>query len=313
MKGFFARGETAVDDEKQRVLGFFIEGAQEHLNTIERALLDLRSAVADPEQLQELFRAAHSVKGDAAMLNLNSINKVAHRLEDCFKILQETKAPVDQQVESLFLRGFDSLHELVEKLQAPQGLREEDGQRTVQEVEPVFAQLQGYLTQLGGGKAKRSGNAVPPRFAAQVKETLREMLQIFRQPPETPAGRQRLQQHCDRLAQLDPGVEAWPELLRLVGRAIANPQATYAELAAPIIKEINAASDNIVANRGHSITPSAKLRELAGPEPVATSAVVDQICVAKDPKAAAVALIQGFDRKQLVELTNHLIRAIKGQ
>ncbi len=311
-----------MDAEKQRVLGFFIEGAREHLDTIERGLLNLQAALADPEQVNELFRAAHSVKGDAAMLSLNSIHKVAHRLEDCFKLLQEAPVRVDQQVESLFLRGFDTLHELVEKLQGPNGLPEEEAQKTVQEVEPVFLQLQDYLRQLAGG----GSGVIPPRFASQVTACLKQMLQIFRQPDST-QGREQLHQYCAQLAQLDPGVEAWPLLLKTAQRAIQNPAASYRELAPVIIKEIKEASDLIVANKGHSVLPSATLSKLAGPEPspapasapasapvpVATVvATPAQAVLPEDPTAIAKHLIETLDRKQLVQLAQILVRFIKG-
>lgn len=305
-----------MDAEKQRVLGYFIEGAREHLDTIERGLLNLQAALADPEQVNELFRAAHSVKGDAAMLNLNSIHKVAHRFEDCFKLLQEKPVRVDQQVESLFLRSFDTLHELIEKLQSPQGLEDAEAQKTVQEVEPVFTQLQDYLRQLSGG-----GVTVPPQFASQVKAMLRQMLDLFRQPDNS-ASRQSLQTYCDRLSQLDPGVEGWSGLLKTVKRALGNRSASYKALAPVVIKEIKQASDAIVANRGHEVSPSAALLGLAGPSPRAVTPAVTTPAVPaepaavavlpEDPKAIAKLLIKTLDRKKLVQLAQILVRYIKG-
>lgn len=305
-----------MDADKQRVLGIFLEGAQDNLDTLERGIINLRAAISDSEQLNEMFRAAHSVKGDAAMLNLTSINKVAHRLEDCFKILQDLKAPVDQQVESLFLRGFDTLSELVERLKGPYGLPEDEAQRMVQDVEPAFGQLQDYLRSLVGAPVAVA-QAVPPRFASLVTEALRDMLQQFRQPESAP-GRQQLVQICERLQQLDPGVEAWTALIHTTKRAIQNPETTYKALAPVIIKEIKEASDLIVANRGRSVVPSAALQQFAGPEPLPVAAAKvaapkDEICVPRDPKRAAQMLVQSFDRKQLVELTNTLIRTLKGQ
>lgn len=300
-----------MDAEKQRVLGFFIEGAREHLDTIERGLLNLQAALADPEQVNELFRAAHSVKGDAAMLNLNSIHKVAHRLEDCFKLLQDNPIKVDQQVESLFLRGFDSLHELLEKLQGPTGLEEAEAQKTVQEVEPVFTQLQDYLRQLAGG-----GSSVPPRFAAQVNATLKQMLQLFRQQDDA-EGRKKLQSYCEQLAKLDPGVDAWRQLLSVTRQALGNRKASYKELAPVVIKEIKEASNLIVGNKGHLVVPSETLARLAGasgtmPTPTTAPAAAPAASLPKDTKAIAKLLIETLDRKQLVQLAQILVRYIKG-
>ncbi|OZH55010.1 hypothetical protein AFK68_07230, partial [Hydrocoleum sp. CS-953] len=102
-------------EQTQKIMSYFIEEAKDHLNTIEQGLLNLQVTIEDPELLSELFRAAHSVKGGAAMLGINSIRYIAHRLEDSFKILQETVVvKVDDKLESLFLRVFDTLQDLLE-------------------------------------------------------------------------------------------------------------------------------------------------------------------------------------------------------
>jgi chemosensory pili system protein ChpA (sensor histidine kinase/response regulator) len=112
-------------EQQQRIMGYFIEEAKDHLNTIEQGLLSLQSTMEDPEMLKEVYRAAHSVKGGAAMLGLNSIQKTAHRLEDCFKVLEESPVKADNQLESLFLRVFDTLEALLEQLQSPLGLTDD--------------------------------------------------------------------------------------------------------------------------------------------------------------------------------------------
>ncbi|WP_339367278.1 Hpt domain-containing protein, partial [Picosynechococcus sp. PCC 7002] len=51
---------------QQKILGYFIEEAKEHLETLEQGILELSEVVDDTERVNELFRAAHSVKGGAA-------------------------------------------------------------------------------------------------------------------------------------------------------------------------------------------------------------------------------------------------------
>lgn len=47
----------------EKIVGYFIEEAREHLETIEKGILELELAVEDKERINELFRAAHSIKG----------------------------------------------------------------------------------------------------------------------------------------------------------------------------------------------------------------------------------------------------------
>jgi chemotaxis protein histidine kinase CheA len=69
-----------LSEQQQRILGYFIEEARDHLNTIEQGLLNLQATLDDSEMINEVFRAAHSIKGGSAMLGLSSIQRTAHRL-----------------------------------------------------------------------------------------------------------------------------------------------------------------------------------------------------------------------------------------
>ena len=106
-------------EQQQRILGYFLEEAREHLNTIEQGLLNLQSTLEDSEMINEVFRAAHSIKGSATMLGLSSIQQTSHRLEDCFKILKEHPIQVDQRLESLLLDVCDTLKALIDSLGNP--------------------------------------------------------------------------------------------------------------------------------------------------------------------------------------------------
>ena len=134
-------------EQQQRIMGYFMEETQEHLNTMEPALLSLLSTIEDKEVLNEVYRAAHSIKGGAAMLELNSIQKIAHRLEDCFKDLKEFPVKPDQQLEFLFLRVFGNLQKLVEQL-TPSGLKEEIADEIMSDTEPALAELKNHLKKL---------------------------------------------------------------------------------------------------------------------------------------------------------------------
>ncbi|MCU0516814.1 MAG: Hpt domain-containing protein [Oscillatoria sp. Prado101] len=295
--------------KQQQILGYFLEEAKEHLDTIEKGLLDLQATVADQERVNELFRAAHSVKGGAAMLGFGSIQKTAHRLEDCFKILKENQVKVDQKVESLFLKGFDALEELLERLQGPFGLRDEEGEQVVQKVEPIFSQLQDYLNGLVSdpqpvlpAKPKATAN-----FGDRVIGVLKQMLQLFKEK-ENPTNRKQLVALCAGLAQLNAGAETWPALVKTAQRAISHPQHSYRILAPFVIKELKQASDLVVVGKAGQIAASYSLQQLAQGAPASGA---KEILVVAEPKAAAQTLIQTFNREQLSQLVELLRKAIK--
>lgn len=300
----------------QKIIGYFIEEAKEHLETLEKGILELSSAVNDEETINELFRAAHSVKGGAAMLNFTSIQKTSHRLEDAFKILRDKPVVVDQTLESLFLKAYDVLQDLVERLQGPFGLQEEEGQQIIEEAAPSFAQLETYLKQLSEGETPiatsvpsisspqsttqggRSQTTSSEDLVAQIKSLLKEMLSIFKQQ-STVENRQKLQQLCDNLANLSPSEKGWQKLLKVSRDAIANPKHSYNLLAPVIIKEIKLAGDCLAVGKGAEVIPSQGLEELA-------SAKVPQILLSLELQNAANTLIKVFNKQQLSQLVKML-------
>ncbi|MCT7991368.1 Hpt domain-containing protein [Laspinema olomoucense] len=306
-----------MDPEKQQqIMGYFIEEAREHLETIEKGLLDLQSTMNDQEQLNELFRAAHSVKGGAAMLGFGSIQKTAHSLEDCFKILKEEPVPVDQKLETLFLKGYDTLQKLLERLQGPFGLRDEDGAEIVQESQPVFAELKKYLDALvkrgGEADAQQALHDAGLEIANEVINLLRQMLMLFKQKPDA-ENRKRIGTLCNQLAEMSPQMQNWQTLVKTASKAIADPKNSYDLIAPVTIKELKYASDFIAVGKPDTMPPSSLLLELAGQSPPQAGITLkdNEFIIKADPQAAAKKLIETFDKKQLTVLTKLLVKEVK--
>ena len=285
-------------EQQQRIMGYFIEEAKDHLNTIEQGLLSLQSTIEDTEMMNEVFRAAHSVKGGAGMLGINSIHRTAHRLEDCLKVLQESPVKVDSNLESLFLQVFDTLEALVEQLQSPFGLSDEIASGMMSDAAPVFEQLNTHIEQLVRSSAKaavvsvtapqvannlannyrleeRSQSAkvqpsgknvtvLPATFKRDVLVQLREMLQVFKQQ-DLPQHRQQLQENCQSLKDIGDTVDlpGWGELLETSRIAIACSENSYRQLASLVIKEIKQAQELALAGRSVEISPSEQLKAMA--------------------------------------------------
>lgn len=280
-----------------KIIEYFIIEANEHLETLEKGILELSSVVSDSERINEMFRAAHSVKGGAAMLGYASIQKTAHRLEDSFKILRENDVPVDQKLESLFLQGYDILHELVEKLQGPFGLQDEEANALVQQGKPMFLELQAYLNHLldgGAGEARSDVVVSSTNLPIQIKDKLRQMLQIFK-GQSNPDSRSQLSKLCTELAELAPQESGWQKLVETAARAIANPQHSYRILAPVVIKELKRGSDLMELGQSREVQPSQDLERLA-------TAKVPQILLPLDPKSVGSTLLKVFNKQQLSQL-----------
>jgi len=316
--------------KQQQILGYFIEEAKEHLDTIEQGLVNLRVTMSDSEQVNELFRAAHSIKGGAAMLGFESIQKTAHHFEDCFKHLQEHPVTIDQTLENLFLKGFDTLKELVEALQSPFGLQEEKAHRAVIASEPIFTQLETYLQSLINKATvlPQPKSAAAPQSsisaAAHINTILKAMLQLFKQG-DSIRSRQQLVALCSRLIQLNGTAKPWVTALQIVQRAIANPKNAYPILAPIVIRNLKQASDLLLTRRVAEIEVSQNLLKLVMPaQPAVRPSQIaaqpsvrqvaskhNQVSIPREPRAAARALLETFNKNELIEIAQFLMKAIQ--
>jgi chemosensory pili system protein ChpA (sensor histidine kinase/response regulator) len=135
-----------MDTEKQIRLNFLDE-ADDYLDSIESNLLGLGNNNVDIQKLDLMLRSAHSVKGGAAMMEFAILSKIAHRLEDFFKILRVrlSSLTLDLEVETLLLQGVDCLRQIANLYR--QDLTIEDTW-IIQQVEPIFESLRQRLGDL---------------------------------------------------------------------------------------------------------------------------------------------------------------------
>ena len=278
---------------QQRILGYFIEEAKEHLQTLEQGILQLATSVQDTETVNEMFRAAHSVKGGAAMLGYTSIQKTAHRLEDSFKILKDNPVDVDQKLETLFLNGYDHLQDLIERLENSANFSDADAAEILQQAESNFAILDQYLQQLLSG-----GSSAQVDVSQRVTTILKQMLQLFKQP-DSPESRQKLHLACKSLGEIAPNEANWQKLVATTQKAITNKKYPYGTIAQVVIKEIKQAGDYLSAGQMQKLVPSKNLQQLAA---TAGGTSGGTVTIPKDPQGAALALIKTFNKQQITQI-----------
>jgi chemosensory pili system protein ChpA (sensor histidine kinase/response regulator) len=134
-------------DKQQQVRINFLDEAEDCFDRIESVLLGLSATVADPQQLDLALRAAHSVKGGAGMMGFTPLSRIAHRLEDFFKILRVRyhSTQIDTEVETLLLQGVDSLRQVSDLHR--QGTTIEETW-LMNNINPIFDRLRQYLGDL---------------------------------------------------------------------------------------------------------------------------------------------------------------------
>jgi two-component system sensor histidine kinase and response regulator WspE len=80
-----------------------------HVGVLSAGILRLEQAPNDAEILEQLMRAAHSIKGAARVVSVNQASQLAHALEDCFVAAQEGLVRLETAQVNVLLLGIDVL------------------------------------------------------------------------------------------------------------------------------------------------------------------------------------------------------------
>ncbi|NEP50533.1 MAG: hypothetical protein F6K65_17660, partial [Moorea sp. SIO3C2] len=96
---------STIDPETYQ---YFLGEAQDLLQVIEQHLLAL-TPDKPKNQLYDLMRATHTLKGAAANVRQETIKSVAHYLEDVFRAMLAPEATIDTEIETLLFEGYQCL------------------------------------------------------------------------------------------------------------------------------------------------------------------------------------------------------------
>ena len=113
-----------ADFDREAVLASFLVESEEGLDGMEQALVQMESSPSDPELLNTIFRVAHSLKGNAASLQLAQLAGFAHVVEDLLDVFREQRLQPSADLISLVLKAVDELRTMVSVSTTPTGSKE---------------------------------------------------------------------------------------------------------------------------------------------------------------------------------------------
>ena len=99
--------------DRAELLQIFTAESEENLRDMEVSFVQLESAPQDEETLQAIFRAAHTIKGNAAGLGFPALAKFAHGVEDVLDGLRTGAMVLTTPLATILLRTVDALRQLV--------------------------------------------------------------------------------------------------------------------------------------------------------------------------------------------------------
>jgi two-component system chemotaxis sensor kinase CheA len=102
-----------MDIQRDLILKSFLGESEEGLSEMEDGILQLESQPDDADLIQIVFRVVHTIKGNASLLELQSLLAFAHTLEDLLDALRQNKLKITSDITALLLASLDILREMV--------------------------------------------------------------------------------------------------------------------------------------------------------------------------------------------------------
>src|SRR5262249_18554088 len=109
-----------MEINREMILQSFRDETEELLAQMEQSLLLLESRPEDRELISSIFRAAHTLKGNASLLEFRAVTQALHSLEDLLDLLRKGAVQVSADLINLLLQAVDITRQIAKRLLAGQ-------------------------------------------------------------------------------------------------------------------------------------------------------------------------------------------------
>ncbi len=103
-------------DESGQLLGVLNERLLEFDGLLQEGTVEAITADSHLDKINEVFRAAHSLKGGSAMLGLTNVNKLTHKLENVLDEVRAGKLSLTRPLVDVVFRSIDRLESMMNRL-----------------------------------------------------------------------------------------------------------------------------------------------------------------------------------------------------
>lgn len=153
------------------LLDQFLQEARENLAFIEQNIEEIGSD--DPELLNSIFRAAHTLKGGSGIVGFESVKDITHHAEDLLDMLRSGKIEFKDSMREVLYDAFDEVMNLIEAA-------EESGEIVTADEETVQKIIQNLNNEMGKTADTQTQWQVPFIQVSEVQNILNIPLSILR-------------------------------------------------------------------------------------------------------------------------------------
>ena len=124
-------------------LEIFIDESSEHLQSLSDCIMTLEKEPDNKDTINEVFRAAHSLKGMAGTMGFKRMQHLTHDMENVFQEVRSDKISVDSAMIDLLFKCLDALDQYLENVKSSSDEGTEDNEMIIKELNDFIAKANG--------------------------------------------------------------------------------------------------------------------------------------------------------------------------
>ena len=137
--------------DTSQYLDLFIDETKEHLQSLNEHVLILEKEPENKDTINEIFRAAHTLKGMSGTMGFVRMQRLTHDLENVFSEIRNGNMKVNEKLIDVLFRGLDALESYLAVISS-------EGNEGTEDNEDIINDLNALLEEQSG-----DGAAAPDR------------------------------------------------------------------------------------------------------------------------------------------------------
>ena len=141
-------------------LEIFIDESEEHLQTLSDCIMVLEKEPDNKDTINEVFRAAHSLKGMAGTMGFKKMQHLTHDMENVFQEVRSDHIKVTSGMIDLLFKCLDALEGYVDNIKSTSDEGTEDNEVIIKELNDFIAKTEG-AEETGNTETSEAKEAAP--------------------------------------------------------------------------------------------------------------------------------------------------------
>ncbi len=129
--------------DTSQYLELFIDETKEHLQSLNEHILELEKDPENDDTINEIFRAAHTLKGMSGTMGYTRMQRLTHDLENVFSEIRNGNMKANEKLVDILFRGLDALESYLEVISSTGSEGTEDNEDIINDLNEVIAEETG--------------------------------------------------------------------------------------------------------------------------------------------------------------------------